>query len=220
MKCLISHFAFAVCAALASLNLAGCSDTPDSINNSPNAAAPSKPSPEESFELIVATFERGVEDIPIGFVVRSEGGHSMMSGRNEVTHELVRPAKEGDSYRGVITVDSAWKYSVQQSTEDPRESEPNEDSGNAGSSLDEPADAGSIEILDSDLIASSGSGNESRPAPTGVAEKKVVRRPDEEAVRNYELLYKNGRWELVTKLDPETEQSIENAFKKALRTQI
>jgi hypothetical protein len=34
------------------------------------------------------------------------------------------------------------------------------------------------------------------------------------------LIYENGRWDLVTKLNEQTEQAVGNAFKNALGTQI
>jgi hypothetical protein len=46
----------------------------------------------------------------------------------------------------------------------------------------------------------------------------VARRPEEET-RKYELDYVDGRWKLVTELNPDTESSIQNAFKNALDTQ-
>ena len=59
----------------------------------------------------------------------------------------------------------------------------------------------------------------SKPAASSHGgDETVTRRPDVER-RTYELLYKSGRWELVTELNKETEQSIQNAFKSALETQ-
>src|SRR5687768_11863660 len=128
----IIQFAFVAFAAVAAIGMFGCDSQVSSTGNSSTSAAPAKPTPEESFDLIVATFKRGVEEIPIGFVVRREGGHSMMSGRNEVSHELIPPPKEGDPYKGIITVDSAWKYSLQQSVDKPDEPERQDDSTNDG----------------------------------------------------------------------------------------
>jgi len=199
-------------AAITAVGLVGCND---STGGSP---ALSKPTPEESFDLIVETFKRGVEDIPIGFVVRREGGHSMMSGRNEVSHELITPAKEGDPYRGVITVDSEWKYSMQHSDEaeeTDREGEPSRQE----SALDDGQDPDSIEILDSNLVSGSSPALEDSQSSSATGVKRVTREQDEKK-RTYDLVYKNGRWALTTELDPETERSIENAFEKALNTQI
>lgn len=212
MKRAVFGLIFAVGAASAVVGVGGCSS---STNGSPAA---SKPTPEKSFELILATFRRGVEDIPVGFVVRQGGGHSMMSGRKEVSHQLIPPSKKGEPYRATITVESEWKYSVQQSDE-PDGPDREEESDQQHSPLNESANGNGLEILDPDLVASSGAENQSRSSGPANGERRVTRLPDE-AVRTYELVYQNGRWSLVTELDPETEQSIERAFTKALDTQI
>ena len=212
MKRVLFHLTLVIGTAVMAVGLVGCNDATN------GSYSMGKPTPEESFELIVATFRRGVEDIPVGFVVRREGGHSMMSGRKEVSHQLIPPSKGGDPYRGTITVDSEWKYSVQQS-EKPEEPEREEESDQQDSQLDGAGNENGLEILDRDLVGSSGSESQSRAPSPGTGERRVTRLPDE-AVRTYELHYQNGRWALVTELDPETEQSIERAFKKALDTQI
>jgi hypothetical protein len=45
-----------------------------------------------------------------------------------------------------------------------------------------------------------------------------LRHEDKDA-RTFDLEYRDGRWVLLTKLDPKTEQSIENAFRTAFETQ-
>ena len=72
-----------------------------------------------------------------------------------------------------------------------------------------------IEILDSDLVSQAPA--ESSRSPKEV-EKITSRKKDEES-RQYELIYENGRWDLKTKLDLETERMIQDAFQRALRTQ-
>lgn len=186
-----------------------------------SATSPTKPSPEESFQLIFETFRRGLEDVPIGFVLRKEGGHSMMVGKNEVSYELLRPATAGDPYKAIITVDSQSRYSIQRSTEEAAEAGREEDAANqsADNVLAEPGEASGIEILDPELVGAPAEGAPSRRSTPGAGEGTVARRPDEE-VRKYELVYEDGRWTLTTELNPETEQSIRNAFDRALNTQI
>jgi hypothetical protein len=216
----------ALCAALLATlaSSVGC----DQKSNTPIQPAPpaqvAKPGPEESFELIVETFRRGVEDIPIGFVVRDRsGGHSMMTGRNEVTHELIPPANEGDPYKGVITVESESRYSLQRSTDAPEESA-NADQSSADQSAANLAPSGvdsGVEVLDPDLVTTPGAAPEERPSSSAKGEKNgvTVTRKADVHKRTYELVYRNGSWRLVTKLDPKTEKSIQYAFDRALESQ-
>ena len=102
--------------------LVGCTESSDLVAGV-NRSAPgytakpgAKPGPEESFELILETFRRGVEGVKIGFVAQREGGHSMMSGDNKVSHELIPPKKEGEPYKAIITVQSQSSYSLQRTT--------------------------------------------------------------------------------------------------------
>ena len=210
----IQHALFLSALVLAA-GIAGCGQqsTPPSAAYSKNT----KPGPEESFEAIVETFRRGVEDIPIGFVVRQESGHSMMTGKNEVSHELIPPAEEGDPYKAIITVNSHSSYSIQRSNT-PRDTDADE-AGNSGSQSSVLGEDSGLEILDPELVGVPGASGSTRRAPQASTDKMVDRRANE-VVRTYDLVYEQGRWSLVTKLDPETEQSIQNAFDQALKTQI
>jgi len=182
----------------------------------------SKPGPEESFTLIVETFRRGIEDVPIGFVLHDEEGHSMMTGRNEVSHKLIPPAKEGDPYKAVITVGSHSHYSIQRSTSDEAEDDEQTGEQQRFDSLAAEGQDTDIQVFDGDLVSPSGEKKPDRrtasPA-TEKAEKTVTRQADRQE-RHYELVYQDGKWTLVTPLDPETEQAIQNAFKRALEMQI
>jgi hypothetical protein len=187
------------------------------IAGQPAAAARSgEYGPEESFEFIVETFRRGVEDIPIGFVIHEAGGHSRMTGTNEVSHELIRPAKKDDRYRAVITVESQWNYSIQRSKE-PDESD-GDDPANEGAGNLSQSEASDAQILDPALVGTQDEG--SRPASGNADNTDItVTRKAERQVRTYNLVYENGRWVLTTKLDPNTEKSIQYAFDRALETQ-
>jgi hypothetical protein len=199
----------------------GCSESsaPVASRSAPRTGA--KPGPEESFDLILETFRRGVEGVKVGFVARREGGHSLMSGNNKVSHELIPPKTEGDPYKAIITVQSESSYSLKRTT--PTDSRDDNKSGNQDSQSgiageDDPV---GIDILDSDLVGKpADTGPTSRPAPANVDTTTIARRPPSAAKKSYELRYENGRWTLVSKLDPDTEQGIANAFAYALNTQI
>jgi hypothetical protein len=201
---------------------AGCQEQSDEANRAAaTGSRHAKPGPEESFELIVETFRRGVEDVPIGFVLRDSEGHSMMTGRNEVRHKLIPPAKAGDPYKAVITVGSQSRYSIQRSTSE--EDEGQEQAAEQRTDiLAEEEEQSDIQVFDPDLIGPSGDTNQKRRTAKSASEKpdKTVTRQADKQERNYELVYEDGKWMLVTPLDPETEQSIQNAFKRALEMQI
>jgi len=211
---LIAVFLAVVAAAI------GCQEQADLAKREAAGSRHVKLGPEESFELIVETFRRGVVDVPIGFVLRDEEGHSMMTGRNTVSHELIRPAKEGDPYKAVITVGSESRYSIQRST-----SETEEEKRSADQQSDVFAEEGEdsdIEIFDRNLASSpAGTKQDGRTAQSAneKSDTTVTRQADRRE-RKYELIYEDGKWTLITKLDPETEQSIQNAFKRALEMQI
>ncbi len=184
------------------------------------AAKNAKPGPTESFDVIIETFRRRMEETPIGFVVSDSSGRSTMTGTNKVSHELIRPANETDPYKAVITVASQSRYSIKRTKESSEDAahEKNADA-KANNPLAEPGDDLGIESFDAGLISKPVADSPKTDAPARTTEDVVARRPDEE-VRKYELLYQNGRWILVTELNKETEQSIQNAFDSALNTQI
>jgi hypothetical protein len=199
--------------------LAGCGRESSSNASEGTAKTTEKPGPEESFELIVETFRRGIEDIPIGFVMRQESGQSMMVGKNEVSHKLIRPTKEGEPYRAIVTVASESRYSIQRNREEiPPEDEP-EDQSSASDLTDEAAVEDGEDILDPELIAGSSSKNETRRTTPASTDQFVARQRDE-GQKDYELVHENGLWRLITELDPETEQAIRDAFARALKTQM
>jgi hypothetical protein len=134
--------------------------------------------------------------------------------RNEVTSELIPPSKEGEPYRGVITVTSQRDYSIQRAARgdspDDESVEKEEDARRNQSS-----DGQGVNILDNDLVKAP---PDERRSDSGSSEGMVARLSDED-VSNYELEYENNRWVLKTKLDPDTELSIENAFNHVLSLQ-
>jgi hypothetical protein len=201
--------------------VAGCTDSSAPVVSRGAPRPNSKPGPEESFELILETFRRGVEGVKVGFVARREGGHSLMSGDNKVSHELIPPKNDGEPYKAIITVQSQSSYSLQRTTTTDSRDDNKSGSQESQSAFAAEDDPVSIDILDSDLVGNpADAGPASRPAQATEDTTTVARRPPTTVRKNYELRYENGRWALVTKLDPETEQGIENAFTYALNTQI
>ena len=101
---------------------------------SPAAVQNAKPTPEESFNTIVETFRRRIEDTPVGFVASNSTGRSSMIGTNKVSSELIRPTNEADPYKAVITVTSESRYRIRRTKKeasDDKERDQNADAGNA-----------------------------------------------------------------------------------------
>jgi hypothetical protein len=183
-------------------------------------ARPAEPGPEESFALTVETFRRGIEDIEIGFVVHEASGHSRMTGKNEVRHELIHPKKQGDPYRGVITVESQSSYSIKR-TIDSDGSDAEDQPNKSSDGLAQPQEGSGAEVFDPALVAAPNGEQQAQRPTAGDSDNSnvtVARRPDHQE-RKYELVYENGRWVLTTKLDTKTEKSIQYAFDRALGTQ-
>ena len=198
----------------------GCQKQVEGVSSAAPAARLAKPTPEDNFALVVEDFRRGVQDIPIGFVLQEEGGHSMMTGRNKVTHELIPPAKDGDPYKAVITVVSESNYSIQRVQGEGNENaQQDEEASDEGSNDPLSADeSDGAEVFDSDLVSTPKDTPKNRRSPQSAGGKTVARQADSEE-RKYELVYKDGKWELVTELDLKTEKSIQNAFDHALSMQ-
>lgn len=222
MKLISIRHAFVAAVLIVVASAVGCQEKSGNVGQPATTAQAGQIGPKESFQMIVETFRRGVEDVEVGFVVRDDaGGHSMLTGRNEVTHQLIPPTKKGDPYKGVITVESQSRYSMQRSTEE-TEANGDEQAGNeSGNSQALSEDDFGVEILDPDLVSAPGARGQSRRASPGKGEKNgvTVARKENENVRTYELVYENGRWKLVTSLDPKTEKSIQFAFEQALESQ-
>ena len=206
---------FAVVAA------AGCQKPVNNSAATANPATSAQPTPEENFATIVETFRRGVEDVPIGFVVQDgSGSQTMMTGRNRVTHELFPPAKEGDPFKAVIKVNSESRYSLQRSTVDPKTEDSKQASDN--SNADSSGTGSDVQIFDPAVASAPGANAADPRATTPKADKNVVTVAppvENKHERTYHLVHENGRWKLVTKLDPKTEESIKFAFDRALNSQ-
>jgi hypothetical protein len=183
-------------------------------------ATASRPTPEASFAAIAKIITDGIE---ISGSDRSQTGAEEIGARgrfavyNTVASKLIPPATPSDPYRGTITVTSKSVYSLRRTAEDEDKKKKEEEEAaaeaNRFSLLDEEDDSG-FEVMDSDLVSASPEGSHDQKQ----AKPSVIRQADED-VRTYDLVYRDGRWVLVTELDPETEQSIKKAFDRALRVQ-
>jgi hypothetical protein len=178
------------------------------------------PPAEESFEEIVQVLKDGLET-PGGksssFVDTSAGSRTRFQVLNEITSKLIPPATADEPYRGVITISTQSVYSLRTSAENEKEDEKdkNQKSDRGSSFFDESAESGpGFSSFDESLITEA----PDAAKPGGVEIDSVQRRADK-VERNCELIYRNNRWELLTKFDPKTEASIENAFERALRRQ-
>jgi hypothetical protein len=202
--------AFALCA--------GCNRNAASASRTQIA----KPTPEERFQHVLESFRRRVQDSQIGFVVTDGTSRSTMVGHNEVTSKLIPPATAGDHYKAVITVHRESRYSYRHTASPTDQSEHDQNAKSQGTSLlDGPNAKKGISILEPDLAGKPRSDNSesaANPQTQQSAEDIVARQPDKED-RNFDLVYENDRWVLVTKTDPKTEQSIQFAFDEALANQ-
>jgi len=177
-----------------------------------------KPSPEESFQAIIDTFRRRMEESPIGYVVNNANGRSSMTGANKVSYELMPPKTENEPYKATITVKSQFRYSVKVSSETPEEPA-HEKNANRNDRLMPDKDQKGSEPFEPGVGKSSTESSKSAAPATHPTEQVLSPKPDVEE-RKYDLLYQDGRWILVTELNKETEQAVQNAFKSAFETQM
>jgi len=184
------------------------------------AASTQKVSPEESFQEIATLFAQSVQTgaggMPGGFIAREEDGHSRLVIKNNVTNELIKPTKTGEPYRGVITVSSQYDYSLQRIAGSELEDERGDDRDDADRDSERRGwDDGGARILDDDLIKRPSTNRKPESQPS----EDIIARRSDEVVSKYELEYVDGRWELKTPLNPDTEQAIANAFNHILSLQ-
>jgi hypothetical protein len=199
--------------AAAVLLCTGCQQESDSQAT----AARKQVTPEESFKEIATLFAQSVQTgaggMPGGFIAQEEDGHSRLVIKNDVKSQFIPPAKDGEPYRGIITVTSQYDYSLQRIVGS-SEQEKGRDEENGDAERRGWDDQGG-NILDNDLIKRP---SKTRRAESEPAEDIIARRSDED-VKQYELEYVDSRWVLKTPLNPDTERSIENAFDHILSLQ-
>jgi hypothetical protein len=175
-----------------------------------------KPGPEESFQTIMDTFRRRMEETPVMFIVNNPNGRTSMTGTNKVSSEVFPPKAEGDSYKATISVHSESRYSVKVS-ETTDDSSHDKNNGKSDRMLPDKDQKGNDAL---DQFSTKGSSDSSKSAGSSPhTTEQVLGHPDVED-HKYDLVYQDGRWVLVTELNKETEQAIANAFKSALDTQM
>jgi hypothetical protein len=208
------------CFAVASCLLAACVSCNHSSSGSPSATSHqrAKPGPKESFDTIMETFKRRMEDTPVGFVVNNSNGRSSLTGQNKVDYELIEPKTESDPFKAVVKVTSRSRYSMKVQSEVPDESAREKNAKKTEHMLPEKTTKGQEQPFDPSAAKPSPDDSKSAATPTRTSEQVIPHEDNE--VRKYDLLYQDGRWILVTELNKETEQAVQNAFKTALDTQI
>jgi len=153
-----------------------------------------------------------------GFVVQSTGASSHFQVHNTVSSQLIAPTTPDEPYRGKITITSQSVYSLHRSAESDdkkrTEDQDTSDNGGFGSTDDSDDSYSGFNSFDQGLVADSSNGEK-----FSAREIETVQRHPDKVDRTYDFVYRNGRWEFTTKLDPQTEASVENAFQRALRLQ-
>ncbi|HVT26805.1 MAG TPA: hypothetical protein VHE81_02195 [Lacipirellulaceae bacterium] len=213
---LLRRIVLAICVTLPAI-CAGCNRHAADATHTPTA----KPTPEERFKRVVESFRRRVEEPQIGFVVSAGDTRSTMFGTNKVTYKLTPPTAGDDHYKAVITVVRESHYSLRQTKSSADSVDHDQNSRNQGTSLlDDPSEKKGIDILGSDLAGSKAHSDNSQSTPTSPdSSEEVVRRQPDREERNFQLVYNDDRWVLLTKTDPKTEKSIQFAFDEALASQ-
>jgi hypothetical protein len=180
---------------------------------------PAKPTAEQRFERILESFRRSVEDQPVSYVVADGDSRSTMFGTYTVSAKLIPPGPAGEPYKATIKVTSESHYSLRRSKSAEDAEKEQKAKNKSTSALDDPAQKNALDILEPDLAgANRAPKSPTLSSPKQADEETVTRRPTIE-VREYELTYDGDRWQLVTKPDPKTEQSIQFAFDQALDRQ-
>jgi len=199
--------------------LSGTSCNHHSAGTKHTAAANAKVGPEESFQPIIEMFRRRMEETPVGFVVSDASSRSTLTGTNKVSHEVIKPQNPDESYKAIITVTSQSRYWVARTKED-EESDRDKESKDAAAKNEKlSTDAPDEKNGKSFDPAGSVSGDSSRSGPGSIIGERTSIPSSDKDERKYELVYENGKWKLVTQLNPETEQSVQHAFENALATQ-
>src|SRR5262249_33829076 len=147
-----------------------------------------KPGPEESFQPIIETFRRRMEETPVGFVVNNSNGRSTMTGTNKVSYELFKPKTENDQWKATITVVSQSRYSVKMSTEVPDEPAKEKTGTTAERLLAEKDKKGSDSPNEN---FSKVTGDNAKPATTTTHMTEQVLPHSESEKKPYDLIYQD-----------------------------
>lgn len=190
---------------VAASSFTGCNRGASPTNASESESKPGKLDPEDSFKFVVKTFRRNIErPNRQGFRSGSGGASSNFTYSDRVTEQFNPPSKEGGVFQGSIIITTISTYSITHAQEEKEEK--NSSSEDEKDRLD-PADLTDLKSV----APSQGKGVDFRDSPVSRRETKEV--------QTYELEFQDGRWVLTTELDPDTERSLQEAFKHALRQQ-
>ena len=207
-RCRLAPSVVVLCAAIWAGT--GCRDKQPPA--APAAAATTRVAPEAGFDEIVRLIKSGIElkasGPPSGISIQSDRASSRLQITNVVTSQLIKPTDSTTPYRGIITVTSTSTYSLRKSADDADDQKKQDASPDDKRYLDNPDDEG-FDSLDNQLVTDAPADDSS-----GTDTIESVQRRTDTDVRNYELAYHDGHWALMTKLDPETEKSVDNAFKR------
>lgn len=181
--------------------LTGCEDKPELPKEDP---ADLKPLAERQFDHIMQDIKRVVESKdPLRSETMPTVGGAGAEWRTTVTHDLIKPENESDPYRAVIHVNTVSTITVI------KIDQPDfEEKSKANDKQSETATEG-LEGIEQLGEASPGLNIPSSPIKTF----------DNSQSRDYEMIHENGRWRLLTELDPDTERTIEFAFSAAISRQ-
>lgn len=194
----------------------GCNESSPAVHTAARQATP-----EDGFEAIVALVRDGIE-LPASdvgsLIAQRSGSSSRFQVHNAVASKLIPPAAAGDPYRGKITISSQSVYSLRRTAdddEDTKDRDKSESSNSGWSQLDGDDSDSGFQSFDRNLV----SDDDAQEEGTKGSDIQSVQRRADKVDRVYDLEYRNGRWELITQLDPKTEASVKNAFDRALRLQ-
>jgi hypothetical protein len=199
---------------LASLVIASLGCDHSAERNS--AAMAAAQGPEPSFQRILNSFRRKIEDQPVNLVVSEGGNRTTMVGSNTVSYQLIPPPTPNDRYKATITVTTKSQYSLRHTKTDEND-QPNQKPHK--NPLDREEDKG-IALPSSTNITPKPADdqNANNDSKSKDPQETVTRRPNEQT-KKYELVYENKKWLLLTAIDQKTEKSIQFAFDEALSVQ-
>ncbi len=193
--------------------LTGCHNSPS------GPAAIQRPTPQESFKLIVDDLSRAVRAANPPPIARQSGSSiTAVSLNYSVFDELIPPAGDGEPYRGKITVKTVSRVSRvptvgDDKTKRDQDTDSSDDASGYNSLLDDDSSGNASRGV------STTSDSARRDTRSGTRGTPIMREPDE-YVAVYELVYRDNRWDLNTAIDPENEQFMKSLFDHALKTQM
>ncbi len=186
------------------LMFVGCDETPTA------APPPALRSPEQVFDEIVESVKEAMENSQNrGMILFDANSGSRGTVRYTVTGKLVPPPDAATPLRGKVSI-VVRSHFVSGQTPEPTEDEPEPEDD-----LGLPAGVELAEGVDPELFAPKPRprANEKPPIDT---DKRTHELREESS---YLLEYQNGKWQLVSELDPKVESALQMAFDRAIDRQ-